>query len=321
MKDKGMVLGIDTSNYTTSIALVDLKGNILLDKRKILDVKIGERGLRQSDALFQHVNNMPILFNEIEKFTRDYQICTVSASSKPRPVENSYMPVFLAGQSFGQTIAKTLHCPYFACSHQENHIEAACSTIHESFETDFIAVHMSGGTTEILKIHKNENHAGPYAVEIIGGTSDLSAGQFIDRVGVALGFSFPAGKSMDNLALAANEDDLHITVSVQQGIISYSGPETMAQKFIQSNRNPNNIARAVLENIALSLEKAITFCCMQTGIKNVIFIGGVASSQFLNKYFTNRQNKYFTIYFAKRELCTDNAVGTALLGLRYYRSL
>ena len=113
-----MVLGIDTSNYTTSLALVDHR-KIISDKRKLLTVKEGERGLRQQEALFQHVSDLPVLFSELMEDIGDRKIEAVACSVRPRPVDGSYMPVFMAGKSFAEVIASALKIPVYEFSHQE----------------------------------------------------------------------------------------------------------------------------------------------------------------------------------------------------------
>ena len=113
------VLGLDTSNYTTSVALFDGERGVNLGC--LLEVRPGELGLRQSDALFQHVKRLPQLLEQLE--IGDIQ--AVGASTRPRAVEGSYMPCFLAGESQGRGIAATLGVPFYAHSHQQGHLAAA----------------------------------------------------------------------------------------------------------------------------------------------------------------------------------------------------
>lgn len=312
---KQYYLGIDTSNYTTSVAIVDEKEKLIYENRKLLEVKEGERGLRQSDALFQHVLTIPALFEDISKHMDCRHIKKVSASSRPRPVEGSYMPVFRVGASFGKTLAHVLDCPYREFSHQENHIKAAEWSIGESLGERFIAVHTSGGTTEILGVEKK--HGRGYHIQILGGTKDISAGQLIDRIGVKLGLNFPAGKYLDGMAEAAEEEnDFRLPVSVKGSHINFSGPETMAARSIEKNMDANKIAKAVFQCISASLEKAVAHACAMTGLKQVLMIGGVASSIYLRKHLNkNLRGKNIQIYFGDARYCTDHAIGTALLGL------
>ena len=189
----GGVLAFDTSNYTTSAAIADLSGEILADCRSLLKVREGERGLRQSHALFQHVENLPGLVRRAvsESGIRRENICAVAVSERPRPVEGSYMPVFRAGVSVAESIAAALRVPVYRYSHQEGHIAAVCGALDESVRT--VTFHLSGGTGEILATQ------GCRPVCVIGGIRDLSFGQLIDRAGVALGLGFPAGAALDRI--------------------------------------------------------------------------------------------------------------------------
>ncbi|WZL71440.1 O-sialoglycoprotein endopeptidase [Clostridiaceae bacterium 35-E11] len=311
---KNCILGIDTSNYTTSIAVIDEKGNLLFDQRKVLAVKHGERGLRQSDALFQHLVNMPILFEAVAPLLKEHRIQTVAISNRPRPIEGSYMPVFRAAQSFGQTIAYTLNCACKEFSHQENHIEAGKWSTQQTLGDKFIAVHISGGTTEILEVR--DNPMGGYHTEIVGGTLDISAGQFIDRIGVKLGLQFPAGKFMDALAKTA-EEDVRLSLSVKDTYISFSGPETMANKLTEQNIAPDLIAKAVFQCVGDALKKATINSCLRRGINEVLFVGGVASSQYIRNFLVKSlSHAKIKAYFSDSRYCTDNAVGTALLAIK-----
>ena len=190
------VLGLDTSNYTTSVAVFD--GSNGWNEGRLLDVRPGELGLRQSDALFQHVKRLPSLFEKLKEQGLLSDIRAVGASTRPRAVEGSYMPCFLAGTSQGQCLADTLGVPFFAHSHQQGHLAAAAwSAGHmELLDRPFLAWHLSGGTTELLKV---EPDGYTVQAEIVGGTQDISAGQLIDRTGVLLGLQFPAGKALDAL--------------------------------------------------------------------------------------------------------------------------
>ncbi len=307
-------LGIDTSNYTTSVAVVDASGSLIYEKRKLLEVKQGERGLRQSDALFQHVLTMPELFDDISKHVSTEKIKKIVVSSRPRPVEGSYMPVFRAGQSFGRVLASTLKCDYQEFSHQENHIKAAEWSAGVNLDRHFIALHISGGTTEILSIEKKKE-AG-YGIELIGGTKDISIGQLVDRVGVKLGLDFPAGKALDHMAVTCKTDDFKLPHSVKGTFMNLSGPETKAMIAISQGVNPYEIAWATFQCISKSLEAVILNTCTDTGLNKVIMVGGVASSHYIRDFLSSSQKlKGIQVYYGDVQYCTDHAVGTALLGI------
>ena len=118
-----MVLGFDTSNYTTSVAISDGVGG--KNCSRLLDVRPGELGLRQSDALFAHVKRLPELARTLFAEYPGAEISAIGASTRPRAVEGSYMPCFLAGQSTAETMAAALGVPFHAVSHQQGHVAAA----------------------------------------------------------------------------------------------------------------------------------------------------------------------------------------------------
>lgn len=313
-------LGIDTSNYTTSIALVDNNYNMVTDKKIQLSVKPGERGLRQSLALFKHVENLPVLiesaFNEIDTGL----IRCISVSSRPRPQEGSYMPVFKGAQSFGQVIAASLKADYYEFSHQEGHIEAVKFNSQIKNCTSFLALHLSGGTTEILKA--DDMNPG-YHIEIVGGTKDISIGQLIDRIGVALGMAFPAGREMDQIACASSNNKMRSLMKdiyIKDTEMNLSGVETHCMRLIQSGCDKNELIQNLFEKISKSLYQVISQAVKDTGLKLVFLAGGVSASRFVrNKLAEYFMNTDIRIVFGEEAYSTDNAVGIAVLGMKALR--
>ena len=199
-------LGIDTSNYTTSAALYDSEKGTERSVRRLLRVKEGEIGLRQSEALFAHVRHLGTMLPEAAESLRERgcEIAAAGVSSRPRSVPGSYMPCFLAGVLAARSFATGCGIPLFEFSHQQGHVAAALFTSEAQGREDtksgrFIAFHVSGGTTEVLSV-KMEN--GIPDISLIGGTADLNAGQAVDRVGVAAGFGFPCGPAMEKADVA-----------------------------------------------------------------------------------------------------------------------
>ena len=205
-----LFLGIDTSNYTTSVALCDMNGNVVLNLKKLLPVKEGERGLRQSDALFAHTKNLPIIMAELDEFLTDNypdrEILAVGYSARPRDAEGSYMPCFLSGVAVASSVSTVLGCKSYEFSHQNGHVMAALysSGKLELLDGDekFAAFHVSGGTTEILLVTPSDKG---FDVKLEGGTLDMNAGQAIDRTGVLMGLSFPCGREMERICLEGGD--------------------------------------------------------------------------------------------------------------------
>ena len=191
-------VGFDTSNYTSSVAWFDgLSG---ANASRLLPVKAGELGLRQSEALFSHIKRLPELSDGLFAHLDPAQLAAVGVSTRPRAVEGSYMPCFLAGESQARVLASALHLPLYEFSHQQGHIAAVLWSAGrlDLLGSEFLAWHLSGGTTELLLVRSTA--AGEIDCEKIGGTTDISAGQLIDRTGQLLGLDFPAGKALDALA-------------------------------------------------------------------------------------------------------------------------
>lgn len=317
MKSK-YVLGIDTSNYKTSLAVTDQQQNVICDLRVFLKVKQGERGLRQSDALFQHIRNLPILMEQLaEQFKESgpYGFEAISYSSKPRPVEGSYMPVFLAGESCARTLAAALDIPVFAFSHQEGHIEAIKAFSDCRDEQDIMACHFSGGTSELL--HVKARDCG-YDIDIVGGSKDIAFGQVIDRAGVAMGMGFPAGEEMDRLAAASDTASRLLTpVKVADAWLNLSGIDTQMKRALEAPdmQSREMLVRELFERLADAMVKMVAQGAEKTGITKVLMAGGVTSSMFMREKIRASLEKLdIHVQFDDRGLAQDNAVGTAILG-------
>ena len=298
-------LGFDTSNYTTSVACC---GDTILNVRKILKVKNGERGLRQSDALFQHIKQLPDLFEELSGKIDTKKIAGIGVSTRPRNVDGSYMPVFLAGESFARVCADALGVGLYTFSHQEGHIMAgihSCGNF-ELMEKPFISVHVSGGTCEIL-LTKYEN--GHFISDIIGGTKDISAGQLIDRIGVAIGLDFPCGKELEKIS-KKSDNIIKLPVNTDKGYMNFSGIETKALSLI-NEYNREDLAYSLFLSISNALIKSINYCIKEYNINNVLIVGGVSANSIIKENLC--KNLCAQVSFASRELSTDNALGIALL--------
>ena len=301
-------LGIDTSCYTTSVALASGE-EIVSSRRKLLCVEAGERGLRQSEAVFQHVKELPLLLEDLLKDNQDITISAISVSAKPRDALDSYMPVFESGKSFACAIGSALRVPVYETTHQQGHIRAALVDSNMP-KGKFIALHLSGGTTQSVLADEN------LRVENIGGTSDLNAGQLVDRVGVYLGLSFPAGPQLEALARKGKAKSL-IPLSRQGALCSFSGAENGLKRLIEQGLNREDVAREVYSFLERSIAHLIQSACEESKVDHVLLAGGVASSLLLRELLTQRIKKRAAnihLYWARPELSGDNACGVALIG-------
>jgi len=313
-------LGIDTSCYTTSIGIVDEQENLIADERKILKVNPGNRGIRQSEAFFQHITNLDELIKEVFNVIKPHEIKAIGISSKPRNIDCSYMPVFNSGLHIGNILKYTLDIPAYLLSHQENHIYAGLWSSKFYPKKPIAVYHISGGTTELLYVMMDNNKLN---IKIIGGSSDLNAGQFIDRVGVSMGLNFPCGMEMDMLSNEAKNDDIVIPVSVKGEYMSFSGPETFAQRLIEEgNYDKASLSKAVFISIAKSIEETLINSKKNFNWNEVLLIGGVSSNSVIKEYLNNSKKlKTFNInpIFAYKDYATDNAIGGAVYARKCYR--
>lgn len=299
-------IGFDTSNYTASVAWTD--GVSDKNIRRLLFVKQGERGIRQSDGVFQHMKLVPQIYKLLLDEIDISGVKAVGVSARPRNIEGSYMPVFLAGEGYAEVVSRTLGIPLYKFSHQDGHIMAGIASCvgYELLSGDFISVHLSGGTTEILKSRYGDCN---FINEIIGGTRDISAGQLIDRVGVKLGLQFPAGVSLEKLASAADKAE-KLPVSTDGSYMNFSGAETKAMRMAEE-ADSKSLALGVLENVRDTLVKTINSAVKETGIRRILIAGGVASNSIIRAGLTAELDG--DVYFAKKEYASDNAVGIAYL--------
>ena len=298
------VIGIDTSNYTTSIAYFDgLNGE---NCSRLLPVKQGELGLRQSDAVFAHIKSLPELSGRLFSHIQRETVTAVGVSTRPRAVEGSYMPCFMVGYSHAKLLADTLDVPLIEVSHQQGHVAASLwSAGHmELMQEPHLAWHLSGGTTELLLVEPEGKNV---RCTKIGGTTDISAGQLIDRTGQLLELPFPSGKHLDALSKEATMKET-FKVKCSNMEFSLSGVQNKVQQFHAAHENPAETAgfalRCVAKAVYLATEQALK---AYPGLR-VVFSGGVASNSMLREVL-----KPLNPIFSPPQFATDNAMGVAVL--------
>ena len=309
-----VVIGFDTSNYRTSVAAVTLDGEILVNHRELLPVSNGERGLRQSDAVFAHIRQLRHSEEALRASLGGRRIAAVAASTRPRDGEESYMPVFQVGFTAGSMLAAALSVPFYETTHQRGHLAAAMAGTALENEDRLLAVHLSGGTTDLLVMDSEK-------VEQIGGSADLHAGQLVDRAGVAMGLPFPSGEELEKLALRGKSEAL-LGCSLDKGDLTchLSGAETKVQQWIQAGTMlREDIAREIYDLLARTLARMLKAGAEKTGLKKALVTGGVAASALLRQLLEERRLKTRgcpEIVFGKPEMSGDNAVGVALIGAK-----
>ncbi len=302
-----IVLGFDTSNYTTSIAYYD--GGSGVNCSQLLPVKPGELGLRQSDAVFQHTKSLPELSGRLFSHIQADQIAAVGVSTRPRAVEGSYMPCFMVGYSHAKTLADALHVPLIECSHQQGHVAASVWSAGrlELLDTPHLAWHLSGGTTELLLVEPDGKNV---HCQRIGGTSDISAGQLIDRTGQLLQLPFPGGRHLDNLSMKS-DSTAHFKVKCSDMEFSLSGVQNKVGQFYSAGNTAEDTATYALRSVIHAVFEATIQAQKHYPGLPVVFSGGVASNSLLRSI-----TEPLSPVFALPQYSTDNAIGVAVLTFR-----
>ncbi len=301
------VLGFDTSNYTTSLSYYDGKEGLNISK--LLPVKAGELGLRQSDAVFAHIKSLPELSGRLFSNIETSNIQAVGVSTRPRAIEGSYMPCFMVGYSHAKLLAEVLRVPLIEVSHQQGHVAASLWSADrlDLLDEPHLAWHLSGGTTELLLVEPADRNV---SCRRIGGTTDISAGQLIDRTGQLLGLPFPAGKHLDTLSKDA-KDTSFFRVKCPEMDFSLSGVQNKVQQFYDRTSDPTETAAYALRCVAYGVFQATRNASKHYPGLPVVFSGGVASNSMLRSVL-----KPLSPVFALPEYSTDNALGVAVLAYR-----
>lgn len=308
MIDRRIILGIDTSNYTTSVALMYEDGELIANIKRPLPVGEGERGLRQSEAVFAHIKNIPSAMEEARGILNGRTPSAVGVSERPRNLDGSYMPCFLSGVAVAEAVSASLGVPLYRFSHQCGHVMAALysSGSEELMEEKFAAFHVSGGTTELLLVKGGELG---FDAELVGGTKDLNAGQVIDRIGVYLGMPFPAGPHLERAAVAYSGKIPSKKVSVDGTYANLSGLENMARKIYDESGDVGKTATFVFEYIGNAIAAMCDNLIKTHGEMPFVFAGGVMC----NSIIKNKLKSRFDALFAEPLMSADNAVGIAEL--------
>ena len=301
------VIGFDTSNYTTSVAWFDGKDGV--NCSKLLPVRQGELGLRQSDAVFAHIKGLPELSGRLFSDVGLSDVAAIGVSTRPRALEGSYMPCFMVGYSHARLLADSLHVPLIEVSHQQGHVAASLWSAGclELMDAPHLAWHLSGGTTELLLVEPEGKNV---RCSRIGGTTDISAGQLIDRTGVLLGLSFPAGKHLDTLSAQAQGKE-RFKVKCPGMEFSLSGVQNKVQQFHAAGNDSAETAAYALRSAISAVYQATEHAMKEYPGLRVVFSGGVASNSMLRQLTAPLKP-----IFSQPQYSTDNAMGVAVLAHR-----
>lgn len=306
-------LGIDTSNYTTSMAVFDSETGEIRQSKKLLPVKKGQAGLRQSDALFHHVNQLTEVSEQLLRGLKNLKAVGVSAF--PRNISGSYMPCFLAGKTAAELICAVTGAKLFYTSHQAGHVAAALYSCRrlDLLHEPFIAFHLSGGTTDCL--YCTPHNEDIIDLKLFSCSLDLKAGQAVDRTGLMLGLDFPCGIELERLADKSSAE-FKIKPSMKDNDCSFSGVENKCRKMLDEGEAAEDIAKFCLTYIGETVKVMTKKAKAELGDLPVVYAGGVMS----NKYIKNMILEDYDAYFAQPEFSCDNAAGVSVIAFEKYKA-
>ncbi|MDE6020769.1 MAG: peptidase M22 [Ruminococcus sp.] len=299
-------LGLDTSNYTTSCAVFDTKRNILRQEKKLLPVRSGDAGLRQSDAVFHHTKQLPEIMEKLLP-ERLQNLKAIGVSVRPRNIEGSYMPCFLCGQTLARGISSVTGAEIYETSHQTGHILAALYSAKKLslIKEPFIAFHVSGGTTDCLYCEPCSDTL--FKITELGTSLDLKAGQAVDRVGIMLGLRFPCGRELEKLAMKSTRR-WKVKPVIKDGSCCLSGLENQCRKLISDGVSSADTAMYCLKAIEVTVAAMTREALLKKGDIPIIYAGGVMSDRLIR----DSLEREFGAFFAEPEFSCDNAAGTAV---------
>ena len=304
-----ITLGIDTSNYASSVAVIDYDTKeILLNEKHFLPVKQGECGLRQQDAVFSHIKNLIEILELVHNKFDLSCVQAVGVSVKPTNEESSYMPCFLVGKLVSQVVKAVKNIPVYHTTHQDGHLNSALFSLNDEklYNDKIIVFHVSGGTTDMMLVENGK------IIETIGSSNDLFAGQAVDRLGVKLGFAFPAGVYVSQLAEECDED-IKPKVSVKGLNCNLSGLQNQCEKLLEQGKDKSYVCKYCLAFVAQTLLKMAANAREEYGNLPIVFVGGVMSSHIIREIV---ESKMKNVYFVEPVFSSDNAIGTAAIAAR-----
>lgn len=299
-----ITLGIDTSNYAASIAVIDFENKkVLLHKKQFLEVGQGSAGIRQQEAVFNHIKILTNIFELVQDEFNFDGVQAIGVSQKPTNKQNSYMPCFLTGKLVATTMASVLNIPLVKTSHQNGHLNSALFYLDnpELYCQNVIIFHVSGGTTDVLLVKNAE------IIETIGSSNDLFAGQAVDRLGVKMGFSFPCGEQVSAVAKLSQEV-FKPRVSVKGLNCNLSGLENQCDKLLNEGKENSYVAKYCLSYIADTILQMSQNVRTSYGELPIVFVGGVMSSEIIKDIVIQ---KLKNVYFVPPMYSQDNAIGVA----------
>lgn len=311
-----LVLGIESSCDETGAALISDKDGLLADALySQIDMHRAYGGVVPELASRDHIRRAVALVDEVlvkAGKTRG-AIDAVAVTEGP-----GLAGALLAGAGVAHAIGWALDVPVLGVHHLEGHLLAARLS-DPAPEFPFLALLVSGGHTQIMKVEK----FGSY--ELLGQTLDDAAGEAFDKTAQLLGLPYPGGPAVSALAEEGEPGAIELArpmIHAPNLDMSFSGLKTSVLTAVQSAPDAGdevfrrNLARGFVDALVDVLAAKLVRAMKQTGLRNVVVAGGVSANRQLRQRLTAEvRRRRGTIFYPPMRLCTDNGAMIAAAGL------
>lgn len=261
-------LGIESTAHTFSCAILDKKGKILSDVRKIYRPPDGA-GIHPREASRHHVENSAAVLSEClaeagDLRPQDIDIITYAAGP-------GLGPCLRVGAVVARSLASYYKKPIYPVNHAIGHIELG--KLLTGAKNPLVLL-VSGGHTMILALV-----AGKWRV--FGETLDITLGQLLDQFGRHLGLASPCGKNIEEFAKDTTQYD-SLPYSVKGNDVSFSGLLSATKKLAQNSTKQvacYSLQETAFAMVSEAVERALSF----TNKKELLIVGGVAANTRLSE--------------------------------------
>ena len=320
MNDEILILAIETSCDDTSAAILknDMVLSNIVSSQKIHEIYGGvvpELASREHDKLI-----VPVVKEALSK--ANISLTEIEAIAYTRGP--GLLGSLLVCSSFAKSLSMSLEIPLIEVNHMQAHL--LCHFIEDNCDKKtnfpFIGVNISGGHTQIILCKDYFN------MDLIGETLDDSIGEAFDKCGKIMGLEYPAGPLIDKNSLMGDPNKFKFTVPKVEGLdFSFSGLKTNFKRCVEKGikakesflkEELNNLCSSIQPTIVKILSIKIEAAVNKTGIKNIVFGGGVSANSGIRNYFN--KNKNLNVFFPKREYTTDNAAMIAMVGYLKFKN-
>ena len=302
-----LVLGIESSCDETAVAIYSSKRGLIannLHSQITTHQKYG--GVVPELASRDHANYILELTN---KSCIDANIALDDLNLIAYTAGPGLAGCLLVGASFAKSLAFSLQIDSIAIHHMQGHILSCFLQQGHLTNNEFLVLLVSGGHTMLVLAKSFTDY------KILGDTLDDAVGEAFDKTANLMGFEYPGGAKLSNLAKSgdANKFKFPLPMVNRDNLdFSFSGLKTFTRNLIK--KHPYNLAdisagfeKTVVEILFAKCNKAIK----QTGIDTIYISGGVSANSYLRDKFNSLDAK---AVFPKLEYCTDNAAMIAFAG-------